>query len=76
MDVEQMEDLRNHYRLDKTHFSVVSLDDPPDDWKYWLSQPLEERLRFVEYLRQMNFGYERTSARLQRILEVAELPWS
>ena len=59
--------------MDKRAFSVASLSDEPDDKAYWLSKSPYERLRAVELMRQVIYGYDPTSARLQRVFEVAEL---
>ena len=61
------------YRLDKTAITVTSLGEERRDRAYWLSRPPAERFRAIEYLRQMNYGYDPATARLQRILEVVEL---
>jgi hypothetical protein len=42
------------FRLDRTQFSVVSLTDPDDALEYWLSRPVEERLRALECVRTAN----------------------
>ena len=39
---------------------------------YWLTKTPHERLQAVETMRQVVYGYDPTSARLQRIFEVAE----
>ncbi len=58
---------------DRTAFSVVSSfrDADQEDRQYWWSQPAEVRLRYLEQLRQLNYGHHAT-ARLQRIFEVAQ----
>ena len=61
------------FRLDESAFSVVNLNDEPDDLNYWLTRTPEERLRAGEFIRQMVYGYDPTTVRLQRVLEVAEL---
>ena len=61
------------FRLDKTAFSVAELTDASDELAYWLSRPPEERLRAAEFIRQMVYGYDPTTVRLQRVFEVAEL---
>ena len=58
-------------KLDKRFFSVVSLSDQSGDRDYWLSRKPIERLRQVEVLRRMNYGY-RATAGLQRVLEFAQ----
>jgi hypothetical protein len=63
------------YQLDKTAFSVVSLDDPPDDAAYWFSKSPQERLAAQEYMRQVAYGYDPATVRLHRVLEIAECSW-
>jgi hypothetical protein len=58
-------------KMDKKSFSVVSLTDPPDDRYYWFEKTPIERLKHMEMLRKINYGY-RAAARLQRLLEIAE----
>ena len=59
--------------LDRRAFSVVSLDEQDDDEKrYWRSKTPHERLEAVELTRQLLYGYDPATARLQRILEVAQ----
>ena len=41
----------DEFRLDRTRFSVALLTDPDDALDYWLSRPVEERLRALEHLR-------------------------
>jgi hypothetical protein len=63
-------------RMDKTAFSIVSLTDESDEKEYWQTRTPQERLGTVEMLRQLNYGYDPTTARLQRVLTVAELKGS
>ncbi|MBI3151709.1 MAG: hypothetical protein HYZ21_06225 [Chloroflexi bacterium] len=60
-------------RLDKTAFSVASSFEEADeqDEEYWSSRTPIERLQHIELLRRINYGYD-SSARLQRVLEIAE----
>ena len=67
------EDGLEEFRLDRTQFSVVRLTDPDDALEYWLSSPVEDRLRALEFLRRTLYGYTGASERLQRILEVVQL---
>ncbi len=59
-------------KLDKTAFTVTRLSDPSDEKAYWLSRSPYERLQAVEILRQLNYGYRQSTARLQRVLEVTQ----
>jgi hypothetical protein len=43
-----------------------------DEKAFWLSRTPLDRLEAVEFLRETAFGYDPTTARLQRVLEVAE----
>lgn len=63
------------FHLDKTAFSVVSLDDRPDDKAYWLSKTPQERLAAQEYMRQVAYGYDPATERVQGVLEVVECAW-
>jgi len=59
--------------LDKTVFSIVSLEEADDDEvKFWLSKTPYERLDALETLRQIFYGYDATTTRLQRLFEIAE----
>ena len=64
------------FRVDKTAFSVASLEDESDEKVYWRSKSCYERLQAIELIRQVIYGYKPTAARLQRVFEVAELNWT
>ena len=64
------------FTMNKTELSVASLFDEPDDKTYWRSKTPHERLDAVEEMRQIIYGYDPSTSRLQRLLEVAELPKS
>lgn len=59
--------------LDRTEFSVCDLADEGSDLQYWLSRPPAERLAAVEFLRQMMYGYDPLTERMERVLEVDDL---
>ena len=59
-------------RLDKRSFSVSSLHAESDEKEYWLSQSSQARLQATELLRQLNYGYDPATSRLQRVLEVVK----
>jgi len=61
-----------NFKLDKKFLSVSQLTDPTDDKGYWHSRTPHERLPVVEHLRQLNYGHRQSTARLQRILEIAQ----
>jgi hypothetical protein len=65
-------ELRETLRMDKSHFSVVSLDEPSDERSYWLEKTPHQRLEALELLRQVMYGYNPATTRLQRILTVIE----
>jgi hypothetical protein len=67
-----MSEPQNWYRLDRTAFSVVTLEEQDDDGLYWQDKSPEERMRALEYLRRMAYG-DAATARLQRVLSVAKL---
>ena len=59
-------------KLDKTVFSLGSLTDPSDEKQYWLSKTPYERLEAIEIMRQIIYGYDPSTTRLQRFFEVAQ----
>ena len=66
-------DEKNFPRLDKTVFSVISLEEADnDEVEFWLSKTPDERLDALETLRQIFYGYDPTTIRLQRLFEIAE----
>ena len=65
---------KNHsLKVDRSAFSVVSLDEQDEEEKrYWHDKTPHERLEAVEMTRQILYGYDSATARLQRVLEVTE----
>jgi hypothetical protein len=64
---------QNEFRVDRKAFSVVSLKEQEEaDKRYWRDKSPRERLEAVEITRQLLYGYDPASARLQRVLEIAE----
>lgn len=60
-------------RLDRNAFSVISLAEQAEDEKrYWRARTPHERLQAVEVTRQVFYGYDPASTRLQRVHEIAE----
>lgn len=69
---KKAKDNLSDFRMDKTAFSVVSLSQADDEVAYWLTKTPQERLRAMELMRQTLYGYTPDSARLQRVLTVAQ----
>ena len=61
------------FKMDKSVLSVIPLSEESDEKAYWHSKTRHERLEAVELMRQINYGYDPTTTRLQRVLEVAQL---
>lgn len=62
------------FKVDRRAFSVVSLDEQDEDEKrYWRSKTPHERLEAVEMTRQLLYGYDPATTRLQRVFEVTDL---
>lgn len=59
-------------RMDKTVFSIGTLSEQGDDQEYWASKTPAERLQALEFMRQVMYGYDPTTTRLQRVLTIAE----
>ena len=60
-------------KVNKEAFVVKSLFEESDEKSYWLSKTPYERLIAVELMRQIIYGYDPSTTRLQRILEIAQL---
>lgn len=60
-------------KMDRTVFSICDVGDEGTDLDYWLSRTPEERLAAVEFLRQMMYGYDPATARMERVLEIDDL---
>ncbi|MBN1511554.1 MAG: hypothetical protein JXB13_06025 [Phycisphaerae bacterium] len=65
-------DLVSSARMDKTAISVGDLQGPDDAKTYWAHRSPEERLAAVELMRQIIYGYDPSTTRLQRVLSVVE----
>jgi len=61
-------------RVDRSIVTVGSALDKSDEKAFWLSKTPLDRLEAVELLRQIAYGYDPTTTRLQRVLEIAEFP--
>jgi len=61
------------FQFDKTVFSTHSLEDEGNDKAYWLSKTPLERLAAGELMRQINYGYNPVTDRVQRVFKIIEL---
>jgi hypothetical protein len=61
------------FRPDRSVVEVGALTDHPNDRAYWHSKTPAERWEALELLRQIAYGYDPATARLQRVLEIVEL---
>ena len=62
----------SEFKLDKSAFSVVPLSEADDEKEYWLSKTPQERLEALEFVRQVFYGYDPATTRLQRVFEVVK----
>ena len=62
------------YRVDRSIVLVGSAFGESDEKAFWFSRTPLERLEALEYLREIAFGYDPATTRLQRVLETAEFP--
>jgi hypothetical protein len=58
--------------LDRSAFVVSALHEPSDEKSYWLSKSPYARLEAIEQMRQIVYGYNPATIRLQRILVITE----
>ena len=58
-------------RIDRDALSIVSLEEQDRlDREYWRSKTPRERWEALETIRQILYGYDPSTARLQRVLEI------
>jgi hypothetical protein len=59
-------------KLDKTSLVITSLTESSGEKEFWLSKSPNERLAAIETMRQILYGYDPLTTRLQRVLEVTQ----
>jgi hypothetical protein len=59
-------------KLDRGALTISSLTEPSDEKAYWLARTPAERLAALEWMRQVIYGYDPLTTRLQRFFEVVE----
>jgi hypothetical protein len=62
------------WKLDRNALSFAPAGSSADDAAWWRSRTPGERLAGIEHLRQVNYGYDPSTSRLQRVLEIVERP--
>jgi hypothetical protein len=66
-----------NFKFNLSTHSIANLnDEDTEDRAYWLLKSPKERLIALEYLRQVMYGYDPNTSRLQRVFEIAKLPSS
>ena len=65
--------LLQEMKMDKSQFSVASLSEESDEVAYWQTQTPQARLEALELMRQVMYGYDPSTARLERLFEIAQL---
>lgn len=58
-------------KLDRTAVRVCTFEEAEEeDRAYWHSRSMEKRLAAIGWLRELNYGRDAVSGRLQRVLEI------
>jgi len=60
-------------RIDRSALEIASLDDRESERRYWRAKSPQERMQALELMRQIIYGYDPATTRLQRVFEVIEL---
>ena len=64
---------KNKFQIDRNAFSITTLQDQDKEEKmYWKDKTPHERLEAIEMTRQIIYGYDPATARLQRVFEVTK----
>jgi len=61
-------------RVDRSVVSVADTFADLDEKAFWLARTPAERLEALEMYRVITFGYDPSTARLQRVLESTDFP--
>ncbi len=65
-------DLIHTLRMDKTQFSIRSLEEPGDEKAYWAEQTPQKRMQAMKLMRKILYGYHPVTDRLQRVFVTIE----
>jgi hypothetical protein len=60
-------------KLDKKTITISSIHEESDEIAYWHSKIPQERIEAIKVMRQIIYGYDPATTRLQRVFEIAEL---
>jgi len=60
-------------RLDRSAFQIGALDEDSGEQEYWRAKSPRERMEALELMRQIIYGYDPVTTRLQRVLAIAEI---
>ena len=66
--------LVDYAQVDRSAVVVSGLHDESDERAYWLAKTPSERLAALELMRQVIYGYDPSTTRLQRVFSVVESP--
>ncbi len=61
--------MENQFKLDRSAFKIIKMNDEPKGYEYWLLQETEKRISAIEFLRKQ---YNGTQSRLQRVYRIIE----
>lgn len=61
------------FRLDKTATKKLKLGQEVSSFVYWQTQPIENRISAIEFLRKQVNG---TQSRLQRVYRITKQAWN
>lgn len=64
--------LSDSLKIDKTVVSIGLLADQGNDREFWVKKTPSERLQALEVMRQVMYGYDPSTARLQRAFTISE----
>ncbi|WP_243664897.1 hypothetical protein [Rhodothermus marinus] len=65
-------DVLGSAKVNRRVFEVTSLFEQTDEKRFWLTRTPAERLQAVELMRQVLYGYDPSTVRLQRVLEITQ----
>jgi hypothetical protein len=67
-----MEGDAKQFKLDKTSVVISSLHEMTDEISYWAAKTPIERMAAIETMRQIIYGYDQSTTRLQRVFTITQ----